>query len=350
MNIRDYLFIKKAKSSNKIKILDVLGFQTDTTIIQTPEIIKDMDIESFTKDVEITDEINIPMYESEIIKNPNDDIGGTDFYSNTDTQTFTPLNVTSHLRKIWTDLEERRKWVMPTLLSIVVITIIGFSSVFFLNMRSNNIQNEELTNTIRESTNIYINQLPDLLAIATDPFYSRYDISNASANLQIIESTLLTYQNNLNNRDIGQIDEVNSKLTNLFQFIEKLDQIFTYRIMYSEILIYNDTLNIDENTDIDKLAEDLSLIGSKSVLNGESLPEIDEFVNHTKIVNSALTTAQDLHGRLVASLRNNEIDVAQGLISAIKLNKESEVKLFNKTIDEFNQIYVVVLNNVGELP
>ena len=120
--------------------------------------------------------------------------------------------------------------------------------------------------------------------------------------------------------------------------------------MYSEILIYNDTLNIDENTDIDKLAEDLSLIGSKSVLNGESLPEIDEFVNHTKIVNSALTTAQDLHGRLVASLRNNEIDVAQGLISAIKLNKESEVKLFNKTIDEFNQIYVVVLNNVGELP
>ena len=239
---------------------------------------------------------------------------------------------------------------MPTLLSIVVIIFISFSSVFLLNMRSNNIQDIELTNTIKENTNIYINQLPDLLAIATDPFYSRYDISNASANLQIIQSNLLTYQDNLNNTDIDQIDEVNLKLANLFQIIEKLDQIFTYRIMYSEILIYNDVLNIDENTDIDKLAEDLSIIGSKSVLNGESLPVIDEFDSHTQIVNSALSTAQDLHGRLVASLRNNEIDVAQGLISAIKLNKESEVNFFNKTIDEFNQTYLVVLNEIGELP
>ena len=114
--------------------------------------------------------------------------------------------------------------------------------------------------------------------------------------------------------------------------------------------IYNDVLKIDENTDIDKLAEDLSIIGSKSVLNGESLPVIDEFDSHTQIVNSALSTAQDLHGRLVASLRNNEIDVAQGLISAIKLNKESEVNFFNKTIDEFNQTYLVVLNEIGELP
>ena len=67
-------------------------------------------------------------------------------------------------------------------------------------------------------------------------------------------------------------------------------------------------------------------------------------------VGSALPAIQDLHGRLVASLRNNEIDVAQGLISAIKLNKESEVNFFNKTIDEFNQTYLVVLNEIGELP
>ena len=67
MNIRDYLFIKKAKSSNKIKILDVLGFETDTTIIQTPEIIKAMDSEAFTADVEINDEISIPTYELSLI-------------------------------------------------------------------------------------------------------------------------------------------------------------------------------------------------------------------------------------------------------------------------------------------
>ena len=116
MNIRDYLFIKKAKSSNKIKILDVLGFETDTTIIQTPEIIKAMDSEAFTADVEINDEISIPTYESEFIKDLNNDFEETDLYSNTDTQTFTPLNVTSQLRKIWTDLEQRRRWVMPCLL------------------------------------------------------------------------------------------------------------------------------------------------------------------------------------------------------------------------------------------
>ena len=154
MNIRDYLFIKKAKSSNKIKILDVLGFETDTTIIQTPEIIKAMDSEGFTADVEISDEISIPTYESEFIKDLNNDFEETDVCLNTDTQTFTPLNVTSQLRKIWTDLEQRRRWVMPTLLSIVVIIFISFSSVFLLNMRSNNIQDIELTNTIKENTNI----------------------------------------------------------------------------------------------------------------------------------------------------------------------------------------------------
>ena len=45
MNIRDYIFIKKAKSSNKIKILEVLGFESDITLFQSPEIIKNFDKE-----------------------------------------------------------------------------------------------------------------------------------------------------------------------------------------------------------------------------------------------------------------------------------------------------------------
>ena len=32
MNIRDYFLINKTKSSNKIKILDLLGFESDTLI------------------------------------------------------------------------------------------------------------------------------------------------------------------------------------------------------------------------------------------------------------------------------------------------------------------------------
>ena len=40
MNIRDYIFINKAKTSNKIKILEILGFETDSYISQSPETIK----------------------------------------------------------------------------------------------------------------------------------------------------------------------------------------------------------------------------------------------------------------------------------------------------------------------
>ena len=35
---------------------------------------------------------------------------------NPDTQTFVPLNITSQIKKIWTDLEIRRQWVVPALL------------------------------------------------------------------------------------------------------------------------------------------------------------------------------------------------------------------------------------------
>ena len=40
MNIRDNFFINKAKSSNKIKILEILGFETDSFISQSSETIK----------------------------------------------------------------------------------------------------------------------------------------------------------------------------------------------------------------------------------------------------------------------------------------------------------------------
>ena len=56
----------------------------------------------------------------------------------------------------------------------------------------------------------------------------------------------------------------------LFDIVNKLDQLFTYRIMHSEILIYDDILQIDEDTNIDTLATELSLIGAKSNLNGET--------------------------------------------------------------------------------
>ena len=77
---------------------------------------------------------------------------------------------------------------------------------------------------------------------------------------------------------------------------------------------------------------------------------LEEFREHKELVNSALVTAQDLHGRLVASLRNNENEVALTLISAIELNKETEIAFFNSSLKIFNDNYSKILENVGSLP
>ena len=65
---------------------------------------------------------------------------------------------------------------------------------------------------------------------------------------------------------------------------------------------------------------------------------------------SALATAQDLHGRLVASLRNNEVEVANTLISAIELNKNSEISFFNDSLLDFQEKYRSILENIEKLP
>ena len=352
MNIRDYLFIRKAKSSNKIKILDVLGFEADTTIIQSPDIIKEIDNLRMTNEFEMVDEeIESVQIGQELVTTKENIFDTSEIEdSSPDTQTFVPLNITSQIRKIWTDLEMRRQWVVPSLLVITTVSIISFVSVFFINMRNNNIENETIAVSIAENTNNTIQQIPELLDVATNPFYSRYDVSNASANLQIIETSLLQYQENLENREISDYENIVSSLNLLFNIVDKLDQLFIYRIMHSEILIYDDVLKIDEDTNIDSLAIELSLIGAKSNLNGETLPDIEEFQEHKKLVNSALTTANDLHGRLVASLRNKENEVALTLVSAIELNKETEIAFYNKSLKSFNENYSKMLENIGDLP
>ena len=57
-----------------------------------------------------------------------------------------------------------------------------------------------------------------------------------------------------------------------------------------------------------------------------------------------------MHGRLVASLRNNENEVAKTLISAIELNKESEIAFLNNTLKQFSENYENILENIGQLP
>ena len=84
--------------------------------------------------------------------------------------------------------------------------------------------------------------------------------------------------------------------------------------------------------------------------SGDTLPNIEEFTEHKELVISALVTAQDLHGRLIASLRNNESEVANTLIIAIKLNKSSEISFFNDSLLDFQEKYGSILENIEKLP
>ena len=93
------------------------------------------------------------------------------------------------------------------------------------------------------------------------------------------------------------------------------------------------------------------LDGDKTIILGDMYELGDDSLNeHKKILESALITAQELHGRLVASLRNNEISVAETLISAIKLNKETETVFFNNSLLRLRSNYLEIVENVGKLP
>jgi hypothetical protein len=75
-----------------------------------------------------------------------------------------------------------------------------------------------------------------------------------------------------------------------------------------------------------------------------------EFNNHKNLVEVALITAEDLHGRYLAALRNNEYEIAASISSAILLNKSTEIKAFENSLSEFNQKSINIYNNLADLP
>ena len=202
-----------------------------------------------------------------------------------------------------------------------------------------------------DDLNELIKLLPDLIEISTNTFYSKDAVSNASANLQKIESSLIQYQNNLVNRtDISDINSIDESLENIFILVYELDLVLSYRILISEVLIYGDLTVDEENVNIDNLTTELSSIIAQSKVNYSNLPEIAEFDNHKNLVEVALVTAEDLHGRYLAALRNNEYDVAESISSAILLNKSTEVRAFENSLTNFNQKSLNIYNNLSDLP
>ena len=353
MNIIEFLKRNNTKSNNKIKILDILGFESDIPIETSTYTSSNNDILEFENEItfeNLIETIQEPVQQKTSVNSTIDEYFTADKIDKTPTDTFNPLNITQQIQKVWSDLESRRKWVGPLFIgSLVVFTIfIGINT--FLNVQEEQTQIVEETIAVTTNSNELIELLPTLIEISTNTFYSKYDVSNASANLQQIESSLIQYRSNLESRNDVDLETVNQTLVPVFQLVNELDLVITYRILNSEILIYGDLPTSEEDVDIDILTLELSDIIAKSKVNYEQLPEIEEFQNHKNLVNIAISTAEDLHGRYLGALRNNEYEVAASIATAIKLNKETELNAFENSLDVFNENAIVTYDNFSDLP
>ena len=355
MNIRDYFLINKTKKVNKIKILDLLGFESDTLIEassyseEATEVVEELNQETFETLLNNTEEIYV--HQSSIESYIASSTEPTNVANLTPTDTFNPLNITEQIQRVWSDLESRRKWVLPAFISISMIFVITIATNTYLNYISSQEAVVEEAVVVTNNSNELVALLPDLIEISTNTFYSKYDVSNASANLQQIESSLLQYQNNLESRtDISDISSVKANLVSIFTLVNELDLVLSYRISISEVLIYGDLPTDEENVNIEQITTNLSSVIAQSKVNIATLPEINEFEKHKSLVNDAVITAENLHGRYLGALRNNEYEVAQSISQAILLNKETESRAFENSLLEFKEKSLIIYSNFKNLP
>ena len=146
------------------------------------------------------------------------------------------------------------------------------------------------------------------------------------------------------------INTVKANLNNIFTLVNELDLVLSYRISISEVLIYDDLPTDEGSVNIEEITNNLSNIIAQSKVNLATLPEINEFEQHKDLVNDAVTTAENLHGRYLGALRNNEYEVAQSISQAILLNKETESRSFENALLEFKEKSLLNYANFNNLP
>ena len=354
MNNRLNLF-KNKTTSNKIKILELLGFESDIILDQsyikteTPQT-SDEEVAKQTFEDLLKNTTEIP------IKKPKPTLdelfsNDTNIVDSTPTDTFNPLNITQQIQKVWSDLESRRKWVLPVLIIVATFLTLGVVTTSFLNYRSQQTTIIEQSVDLTNNSNELLNLIPTLIEISTNTFYSKYDVSNASANLQQIESSIIEYNNNFLARDDIENKEITqNNLNQILILINDLDLVISYRILISEILIYSKLPVTEEEVNIEELTTELSYIIATSKVNFGNLPDIPEFSNHKNLVKTAITTAEDLHGRYLAALRNNEYDVASSISTAILLNKNTEITAFENSLEVFKEKSLESYERIEKLP
>ena len=158
-----------------------------------------------------------------------------------------------------------------------MVFVLTIATNTYLNYRNSQEAVVEEAVVVTNNSNELVALLPDLIEISTNTFYSKYDVSNASANLQQIESSLLQYQNNLESRsDISNINTVKENLNNIFTLVNELDLVLSYRISISEVLIYDDLPTDEDSVNIEEITSNLSNIIAQSKVNIATLPDIND--------------------------------------------------------------------------
>ena len=115
-------------------------------------------------------------------------------------------------------------------------------------------------------------------------------------------------------------------------------------------MIYSELPISEDDVDIETITADLSNVIAQSKVNYSSLPDIEEFNKHNLLVNDAIATAENLHGRYLGALRNNEYEVAQSIATAIILNKEIESNAFENALIQFKNKSQINYDKFKNLP
>ena len=68
------------------------------------------------------------------------------------------------------------------------------------------------------------------------------------------------------------------------------------------------------------------------------------------LLEETLKSAEDLHGKLIAALRNNEFELGNSLILSINMNKEIETTNFDKSLERFKIKKTDLFNSINKLP
>ena len=134
MNIRDFIFINKVKTVNKIRILEILGFDTNSNISQSSEILEEINNNLITSEIENEEILDIQETSKDFYPYAEELSLEKNNVERTSTMTFEPVKITSQIKKLWTDIENRRQWVVPTaLIGATIVLIITATSVFISN-------------------------------------------------------------------------------------------------------------------------------------------------------------------------------------------------------------------------